>query len=51
MKNGVLERLAKCATLITDKTGTFTVGQPAVTAVVPAGGVPPEQILALVAPP
>ena len=50
MKNGgVLERLAQCATLITDKTGTLTVGQPAVTAVVPAGGVPPEEILALAA--
>ena len=50
VKNGgVLERLAKCATLITDKTGTLTVGQPAVTAVVPAGGVPPEEILALAA--
>ena len=50
VKNGgVLERLAKCATLITDKTGTLTVGQPAVTAVVPANGVPPEEILALAA--
>jgi heavy metal translocating P-type ATPase len=33
---GVLERLAQCATLILDKTGTLTVGQPDVTAVIPA---------------
>ena len=37
VKNGgVLERLAQCTTLLLDKTGTLTVGQPAVTAVVPA---------------
>jgi cation transport ATPase len=33
---GVLERLAQCTTLILDKTGTLTVGQPQVTAVIPA---------------
>ena len=33
---GVLERLARCTTLILDKTGTLTVGQPQVTAVIPA---------------
>jgi heavy metal translocating P-type ATPase len=33
---GVLERLAQCTTLILDKTGTLTVGQPNVTAVIPA---------------
>ena len=33
---GVLERLAQCTTLILDKTGTLTVGQPEVTAVIPA---------------
>ena len=50
VKNGgVLERLARCTTVMLDKTGTLTVGQPAVTAVVPAGGVPPEEILALAA--
>jgi heavy metal translocating P-type ATPase len=34
---GVLERLAQCTTLLLDKTGTLTGGQPAVTAVWPAG--------------
>ncbi len=34
---GVLERLAQCTTLILDKTGTLTVGQPEVTAIIPAG--------------
>jgi P-type E1-E2 ATPase len=43
--SGVLERLARCATLMIDKTGTLTVGQPAVTAVVSAGTLPPEEIL------
>ena len=33
---GVLERLARCTTLILDKTGTLTAGQPQVTAVIPA---------------
>jgi soluble P-type ATPase len=33
---GVLERLARCTTLVLDKTGTLTVGQPEVTAVIPA---------------
>jgi heavy metal translocating P-type ATPase len=33
---GVLERLARCTTLILDKTGTLTMGQPQVTAVIPA---------------
>ena len=48
VKNGgVLERLARCATLMIDKTGTLTVGQPAVTAVVSAGMLPPEEILSL----
>ena len=50
VKNGaVLERLARCTTVLLDKTGTLTVGQPAVTAIVPAGALPPEQILALAA--
>ena len=46
---GVLERLAECTTLLVDKTGTLTAGQPAVTAIVPAGSVPPEEILRLAA--
>jgi soluble P-type ATPase len=50
VKNGgVLERLAQCTTLLLDKTGTLTAGQPAVTAIVPAGAMPPEEILALAA--
>ncbi len=55
VKNGgVLERLARCTTVLLDKTGTLTAGQPAVTAVVPAGAPPektlaPEEILSLAA--
>jgi heavy metal translocating P-type ATPase len=50
VKNGgVLERLARCTTVLIDKTGTLTAGQPAVTAIVPAGDVPAEEILALAA--
>ena len=50
VKNGgVLERLARCTTLILDKTGTLTAGQPAVTDVVPAGPLPPQEILTLAA--
>jgi heavy metal translocating P-type ATPase len=46
VKNGgVLERLAQCRTLLLDKTGTLTAGRPAVTAIVPAGWLPPEEIL------
>jgi heavy metal translocating P-type ATPase len=33
----VLERLARCATLLLDKTGTLTSGRPALTAIIPAG--------------
>jgi heavy metal translocating P-type ATPase len=37
VKSGaVLERLAQCTALIFDKTGTLTVGQPKVTAIIPA---------------
>lgn len=48
---GVLERLAQCRTLILDKTGTLTAGQPEVTAVVPAGpgALAPAEILTLAA--
>jgi heavy metal translocating P-type ATPase len=50
VKNGgVLERLARCTTVLLDKTGTLTAGQPAVTAVVPAGALAPEEILGLAA--
>jgi heavy metal translocating P-type ATPase len=50
VKNGgVLERLARCTTVLLDKTGTLTVGQPAVTAIVPAGALPPEEVLGLAA--
>ena len=50
IKNGgVLERLARCTTVLLDKTGTLTVGQPAVTAIVPARALPPEEILGLAA--
>lgn len=46
VKNGgVLERLAQCRTLLLDKTGTLTVGRPAVTGIVPAGWLPPGEIL------
>ena len=48
---GVLERLAQCGTLILDKTGTLTAGQPEVTSVISAGpgDLPAEQPLALAA--
>jgi heavy metal translocating P-type ATPase len=46
---GVLERLARCTTLLLDKTGTLTSGQPAVASVVAARGCAPDQVLALAA--
>ena len=50
IKNGgILERLARCTTVLLDKTGTLTVGQPAVTAIVPTRALPPEEILGLAA--
>jgi len=52
VKNGgVLERLAQCTTLVLDKTGTITVGQPEVTDVVSAGGadLPAQDIVKLAA--
>lgn len=55
-KNGILikggsyvERLARIHTLAFDKTGTLTQGVFEVTAVVPAAGVPPEELLRLAA--
>jgi len=50
VKNGgVLERLAQCSTVLLDKTGTLTAGQPAVTAIVPASALAAEEILGLAA--
>jgi heavy metal translocating P-type ATPase len=43
---GVLERLARCTTLLIDKTGTLTSGCPALAAIVPAEGRAPDEILA-----
>jgi heavy metal translocating P-type ATPase len=43
----VLERLARCTTLLIDKTGTLTTGRPALVAVVSAGTLGPEEILSL----
>lgn len=45
----VLERLARCTTLLIDKTGTLTGGRPAVTTVVPAGRLSAEEVLRLAA--
>jgi heavy metal translocating P-type ATPase len=44
---GVLERLARCRTLLFDKTGTITTGRPTVAAVVPAGGLSADETLRL----
>lgn len=44
---GVLERLARCTTVLIDKTGTLTNGTPALAAVVPSGETDPEEILRL----
>jgi Cu+-exporting ATPase len=44
-----LERMEKVDTLVVDKTGTLTLGQPAVTAVVPAGGWTEQEVLRLAA--
>jgi len=43
----VLERLARCTTLLLDKTGTLTSGRPQVSAIIPAGGHEPGEILRL----
>ena len=44
---GVLERLARCTTVLIDKTGTLTSGRPALAAVVTAGPLEPEELLRL----
>src|SRR4029077_18386565 len=50
VKNGGgVARLARCTTVLLDKTGTLTAGRPAVTAIVPAGALDPEEILGLAA--
>jgi heavy metal translocating P-type ATPase len=46
---GVLEQLARCTTLLLDKTGTLTSGHPAVSAIVSAGRVPQDDVLRLAA--
>jgi heavy metal translocating P-type ATPase len=46
---GVLERLARCTTLLLDKTGTLTSGRPQVSAIIPAPGHEPAEILRLAA--
>ncbi|HET7245691.1 MAG TPA: heavy metal translocating P-type ATPase [Streptosporangiaceae bacterium] len=46
---GVLERLARCTTLLLDKTGTLTSGRPEVSAIIPAGDHEPAEILWLAA--
>jgi heavy metal translocating P-type ATPase len=46
---GVLERLARCTTLLLDKTGTLTSGRPQVSAIIPAGDHDPAEILRLAA--
>jgi heavy metal translocating P-type ATPase len=45
----VLERLARCRTLLVDKTGTLTLGQPRLASVVSAGERAESEILALAA--
>ncbi len=45
----VLERLARCTTLLFDKTGTLTSGRPTLFAVVPAGAVETDEVLGLAA--
>lgn len=44
-----LERLEKVDTLVVDKTGTLTEGKPAVTQVIPAGGVEESELLRVAA--
>ena len=45
----ILETLHRTQTVVLDKTGTLTVGRPAVTDVVPAAGGDPDSVLALAA--
>jgi heavy metal translocating P-type ATPase len=45
----VLERLARCTTLLVDKTGTLTAGRPALAAVITAGNGPAADVLGMAA--
>jgi heavy metal translocating P-type ATPase len=45
----VLERLAKCTTLLIDKTGTMTVGHPMLVEIACAGSMPADEILGMAA--
>jgi heavy metal translocating P-type ATPase len=45
----VLERLARCTTVLIDKTGTLTSGRPSLAAVIPAGTLSPGDVLSLAA--
>jgi heavy metal translocating P-type ATPase len=45
----VLERLTSCTTLLIDKTGTMTIGHPALTDIVSAGPVPADRLVQLAA--
>ncbi|MHB1584107.1 MAG: heavy metal translocating P-type ATPase, partial [Acidimicrobiales bacterium] len=44
---GVLERLARCTTVLFDKTGTLTAGRPQLAAVVTAGAIGADEVLRL----
>jgi len=43
----VIERLARCTTMLVDKTGTITVGRPELTGIASRGSVPDDELLAL----
>jgi heavy metal translocating P-type ATPase len=45
----VLERLARCTTLLIDKTGTLTTGHASLAAIIPAGPLPAGDVLCLAA--
>jgi heavy metal translocating P-type ATPase len=45
----VLEALARCSTMLVDKTGTLTSGHPTLTSIVPVGILPPEEIMSFAA--
>ncbi len=46
---GVLERLARCTTLLFDKTGTLTAGRPRLVSVVTVEGAPADEVIATAA--
>src|SRR5213079_851903 len=46
---GVLERLARCTTLLLDKTGTLTSGRPSVSDIIAAGTREPAELVRLAA--